>query len=394
MKTSVAGFRFGGISAGIEEGRRPDLALLVADADVPVAAAFTRNRLKGAPVLLSQDRVRSGIARAIVVNSGNANACTGKPGIEDAQRLTRAVAVALEGDERRVLCASTGPMGVRLPVNRILPHVDALATLARPEGFEEFAATILTVDRGPKIAYAEVSLGRIKVGVLGCAKGASMIGPNMATTLAFVVTDAAIEGRWLRSSLKEEVDLTFNDVSVDGEASPNDSLFLLASGRAGNKPLDGGADGRAFRAALRDVLDDLAHQVVRDGIGASRVMTIEVAGAPDVKAARQVARRVGCSPLVKTALFGASPDWGRMLCAAGNAGVDLDPDRVDLWIGGVQLVADGVALGGDSVERAEQEMARESCTVRLHLHAGQGEGRHVTCDLSDEYVRLQSQHRL
>ena len=393
MEHTVAGFHFGGLTAGIKPSGRPDLALLVAEADFPVAAVFTKNRLKGAPVLVSQERVRAGLARAVVVNSGNANACTGKPGIEDAQRVTRAVAGGLAADERRVLIASTGIIGVRLPMDRVLRRVDNLIACVRPDGFEDFAQAILTNDHGPKVAYAEVGLGKVKVRVLGCAKGAAMIAPNMATTLAFLVTDAAVEGRWLRSTLKEEVDLTFNDISVDGDTSCNDSLFLLASGKAGNKPLDGGAHGRAFRAALRDVLDDLAMQVVHGGLGATRAVTIEVAGANDVKAARAAARRIGSSLLVKTALFGAHPDWGRILCVLGNSGIDLDPERVDLQIGGVALVKGGVAVGGDGEARAAVAMRRSAYTIRVHLHNGQAEGRHVTCDLSDEYVKINAEFR-
>jgi glutamate N-acetyltransferase/amino-acid N-acetyltransferase len=393
MKRGVAGFRFGGATAGCKPSGRPDLGLLLADEDVPVAAVFTRNRVKGAPVTVSQERVKAGVARGVIVNAGNANACTGKQGIEDALKVTRSLARVLDVDERRVLAASTGVVGVRLPVEKILGQLSELAEGAHEEGLDEFESAILTTDRGPKTAYAEVGLGRQKVRLLGCAKGAGTVAPNMATTLAFVVTDAAVEGRWLRSALREEVDATFNDVSVDGDSSTNDSLFLFASGRAGNRPLDGGAHGRAFRAALRDVLDDLATQVVRDGLGATRVVTIEVAGAPDVKAARSLARRVGASPLVKTAMFGADPNWGRIMCALGNSTVDLDPERVDLHVGNVHLVKGGGAVGGDSEARAAAVMRKDAYTIRIHLHGGSAEGRHVTCDLTHDYVKINADYR-
>ncbi|MSP62350.1 MAG: bifunctional glutamate N-acetyltransferase/amino-acid acetyltransferase ArgJ [Myxococcales bacterium] len=393
MKLSVAGFRFAGISSGIKTSGRPDLALLAADADIPVAAVFTRNRIKGAPVTLSQERAKAGLARAVVVNSGNANSCTGKPGLEDAQRITRGVARGLQADERRVLAASTGIIGVRLPLDNILERVDELCTEARPDGFSDFATAILTSDRGPKVAYAEVGLGRTRIRLLGCAKGAAMVAPNMATTLAFIGTDAAVDGRWMRGVLREEVELTFNDASVDGDTSTNDSLFLFASGRAANKPLDGGPHGRAFRSALRDVLDDLASQIVTNGIGATRTVTIEVAGATDVKTARLVARRIGSSVMVKTALAGANPDWGRILSVVGNTGIDLDADRIDLHIGGVHLVKGGVSAGGDSEARAAAAMAKETFTIRLHLHAGHAEGRHLTCDLTSEYATITAEQR-
>lgn len=393
MIRQVAGFRFGAVAAGMKQSGRPDLALLVADEDVPVAAVFTRNRIKGAPVVVSQERAKAGLARGVVVTAGIANACTGRAGVEDAQKVTRALGRLLDADERRMLAAGTGTVGVRLPVDRVLGSIAELAERAHADGFEEFAGAILTTDQAPKIAYAEVGLGKLRVRLLGCAKGAATVAPNLATTLAFVVTDAALDGRWLRGALREEVDVTFNEVSVDGDASPNDSLFCFASGRAGNRPLDGGAGGRAFRAALRDVLDDLATQVVRDGLGATRVVTFEVAGVADVKTARAVARRVGGSPMVKTALYGADPAWGRILCALGNAGVDLDPERVEVFVGPVQLVRGGAPVGGDAPEKAAQVMRRDAYTVRIHLHGGHAEGRHVTCDLSHDYVKRNAEYR-
>src|SRR5579883_562173 len=387
MQRTIAGFRFGGVTCGIKESGRPDLALLVADEDVPVAAVFTRNRVKAAPVLLSQERAKRGLARGVVVNSGNANACTGARGAEDAAAMSHAVSSAIGADDRRMLVASTGVIGVPLPVEKIVRAAPALAAAARADagGFEEFSQAILTTDKGPKVASAEVTLGQRRARLLGCTKGAGMIAPNMATTLAFVATDAAVDGRWLRATLKEEAEATFNEVSVDGDTSTNDSLFVFASGRAGNAPVGGSAHGRAFRAALHEVLEDLALQIVRDGEGATRVVTIEVAGADDERSARAVARRVAGSPLVKAALFGADPNWGRILCAVGNAGVDVDPARIDVSVGGVALVRGGVAVGDGADERAHAVMQGDRFPIRIHLHRGRATARHVTCDLSYDY---------
>jgi glutamate N-acetyltransferase / amino-acid N-acetyltransferase len=218
----------------------------------------------------------------------------------------------------------------------------------------------------------------------------------MATTLAFVMTDAAVSKAFLRAALRDEVEATFNRVSVDGDTSTNDSLFVMASGAAKNKPItsDGGGDkGESFRAALRGVLDSLAHQLVRDGEGAQHVVTIEVAGAPSVDAAERVARRIGASPLVKTALYGADPNWGRILAAIGNAGVEIVPEKIDVAIGEVEIARGGAGVGGDADRRAHEVMRRGEYTIRVHLHNGRGEARHVTCDLGVDYVKLNADYR-
>lgn len=384
---SVPGFRFGAVAAGLKTDHRPDLALAAADEDVPVAAVFTRNRVKGAPVVISQERVKPGVARALLVHAGNANACTGRPGLDDQRRLLGMVAQGLAVDERRVLAAGTGRTGVRLPLLDIEGHVGELIAAARGDGFAAFSEAILTDDRTPKVAWAEVGFGRIKVRLLGCAKGSRQVGPNLATTLAFVFTDASVDRQWLRGAVREEADLTFNDISVDGEASSNDSLFVFASGRAQNQSIDGGPSGRALRSALRDVLEELAAQVVGGAAGVTRVVTLEVAGAPDLKLARHLARRVGNSPFVKAALHHGLPDWGRIVAALGNAGVDFDPERVDIHIGDVHLVRAGAVADGEAVESARAVMARDRYTIRVHLHGGHAEGRVVTGDLSADYLR-------
>jgi glutamate N-acetyltransferase/amino-acid N-acetyltransferase len=392
----VPGFRFGGATAGIKASGKPDLALLLADEEVHAAAVFTRNRVPAAPVVLSRERVRGGRARGVLVNSGNANACTGEAGMEAAVEMARAVAEVARPavDDRRLLVASTGIIGVPLPVGKILAAREALVAATRPDGFDDFAQAILTTDKGPKIAETTVALGNRTARIVGCCKGAGMIAPNMATTLGFVVTDAAVKRRFLRAALAEAADQSFNEISVDGDTSTNDSLFLFASGRLDNKPLGAGGDeasGEAFRAALSELLRDLASHIVADGEGATHVVTIHVEGAVSRRGAEAVARRIGASPLVKAALFGADPNWGRIVAAVGNAGVEVDPARIDVRVGDVPLVKGGVGVEGTR-DAAHAVMKQPRYDLHVHLHKGRGSGRHVTCDLTHEYVRINAEY--
>src|SRR5688572_3141969 len=388
------GFRFAGIHCGVKKIVKPDLGIIVADGDVPAAAVFTRNRVRAAPVLVSEAHVKAGLARAVVVNSGNANACTGARGLQDAQAMAAFTARALGCDEKRVLVASTGVIGEVLPIERVVEALPKLAASARPDGLDDFTRAIMTTDRFEKRALAILPLGpETRARVVGVAKGARMIAPNMATTLAFVVTDAAVSKAVLKAALREEVEETFNRASVDGDTSTNDSVFLMASGAAKNKPIEDGDKAKAFRAALREVLGDLARQIVRDGEGATHVVRIEVAGAPSDEAARTVARRIGASPLVKTAMFGADPNWGRILAAIGNAGVDIDPDKIDVAVGEVEVCRAGGAVGLEADRAAHEVMRRGEYTIRVHLHAGRGAGHHLTCDLTVDYVKLNAEYK-
>jgi glutamate N-acetyltransferase/amino-acid N-acetyltransferase len=401
MSTSAPacpGFRFAGVVAGIKSNGRPDLGLIVADEDVPTAAVFTRNRVRAAPVELSEAHVKGGVARAIIVNSGNANACTGDKGAADAQAMADTCARVVGCDHKRVLVASTGVIGRPLPIERVVEHTPALVAAARAEGLEDFTRAIMTTDRFEKRALATVSLGpKTKARVVGVAKGAGMIAPNMATTLGFVCTDAVVSKSFLRTVLREEIETTFNAVSVDGDTSTNDSVFLMASGAAKNKPIDSengnGGKGKAFRQAVHDVLLELALQIVRDGEGAQHVVTIEVVGAESAAAADLVARTIAYSPLCKTAFFGADPNWGRIVAAVGRSGLDVDPRKIDVAMGEVELVRGGVGLGDDAEKRAHEVMRRGEYTIRVQLGRGRAQARHVTCDLGVDYVKLNADYR-
>ena len=394
VQPACPGFKFAGVVAGIKASGRPDLGLIVAEDDVPTAAVFTQNRVRAAPVDLSEANVKSGVARAIIVNSGNANACTGDKGAFDAAAMAEYAARAVGCDKKRVLVASTGVIGQPLPIERIVQATPRLAAAARADGLDDFVHAIMTTDRFEKRALHLVPLGpKTRARVVGVAKGAGMIAPNMATTLAFLTTDAAVSKTFLRTVLREEVAATFNAISVDGDTSTNDMVAIMASGAAKNKPIDGGDKGKAFRQAVHDVLDELSRQIVRDGEGATHVVTIEVLGAENAAAADAVARRIAASPLCKSAFFGADPNWGRILAAIGNAGVDVDPRKLDVAIGEIEICRGGVGVGAEAERHAHEVMRRGEYTIRVHLNRGRAQGRHTTCDLTVDYVKLNADYR-
>ena len=390
----MGGFRFAGLSCGIKKTGAPDLGLLVCDKPAAAAAVFTQNKVKAAPVVLSAERIARGACQAIVVNSGNANACTGRDGERDAYAMTEAAAKALGIDERMVCVASTGVIGQRLPIERITTAMPLIAGRLQAGGLGDFARAILTTDKGPKHHAVRHMIGKHEVTVAGVTKGAGMIAPNMATTLSFVMTDAPVDRVWLRQLLREECDATFNAVTVDGDTSTNDSCFLLASGTAGGPTLRGDdRAGRALRQMVHEVLDRLARQLVRDGEGATKVVEIDVVGAENVRDARLVARRVANSPLVKTAIGGADPNWGRILAAVGNAGVEIDPARIDVDFEDVRLVSKSQLASDDAEVQVHEIMKRPAYTIRIHLHYGRAQARYLTCDLTHEYVSINADYR-
>jgi glutamate N-acetyltransferase / amino-acid N-acetyltransferase len=387
----IPGFRFAAVNAGIKK-RKLDMGLLVSDVPAVAAGVFTANRFRAAPVVLSEERLRRGSCQVIVVNSGCANACTGRNGVRNARRMAALAAEALRVPERLVCVASTGVIGRPLPMDRVAAAVPVLAQGLDPSGLPDFARAILTTDRGPKVASGRVRVASTPVRVAGVAKGAGMIAPNLATMLAFVVTDAVCDAAFLRRVLAEAVDKTFNAITVDGDTSTNDSVFLLASGRAGNAPLR--ADdraGRRFRALCCEVMRELALGIVADGEGATRVVEIAVRG-QSREAARAVARRIAESPLVKTAIYGADPNWGRLVCAVGNSGQSFEPRRVAVDIGPVAVVRRGVGVPG-SERRAAEIMRRPRYRIAVDLGSGTARAVAYTCDLTHEYVRINAAYR-
>ena len=382
---SPAGFRAAGVHCGLKH-RKPDLALLVSDRPAAVAGVFTTNRVQAAPVRYSRRVVEDGEARAVVVNSANANACTGEQGDRDAEEMARVTGRALGVDPGQVLVASTGIIGVPLPMDRVRTGILSAAEELVPDAGEASRA-ILTTDRWTKTAAARFSADGRTWTVGGMAKGAGMIHPRMATTLGFLTTDARVPAPVLREALRGAVDGSFNRITVDGETSTNDTVLALANGSGGGTAVERGDALEGLKAAMSAVARTLALEVVRDGEGATRVARISVTGAPGGAEARAVAERLATSPLVKTALHGGDPNWGRLMAAAGSAGVDVNPGDVGVWVGDVRVVKGGTGVDG-AEEEAAQVLAGDEVEIRVDLGAGDARHHMWTCDLSEEYVRI------
>jgi len=386
----VAGFRFAGVRAGLK-ARGRDVALIAADAPAVAAAVFTRNRAAAAPVVVSRRRVRGGRATAVLVNSGNANACTGPGGIAVVEASTALAARLLGCDAEAVLACSTGKIGVPVPRATLLAGVRAAVGALAPGGFADAAEAIRTTDAFAKTAVRRLRAGGRPVTVAALGKGAGMIAPDMATLLVFVVTDAAVAPATARRVLRRAVAGTFNAISVDGDTSTNDTVMLLASGAAGNRRITGGRDAARFEAAVEAVLAELARLVVLDGEGATRLVEVIVRGARSDGEAARAARAIGESTLCKAAFHGGDPNWGRFVCAAGTAGVALDPDRVDVTIGGVACARRGRPRPA-ALARAARRMRAREVRIELDLHLGRGRGRVLASDLSPAYVRFNADY--
>jgi glutamate N-acetyltransferase/amino-acid N-acetyltransferase len=385
----IPGFTFGSATCGLKSSGRADLAVLASDVPAAVAAAFTRNRLQAAPVVVAREHARRGRGRVIVVSSGNANACTGRPGLATALATCTEAGRALGVNARDVLPCATGKIGVQVPRARLLAGVRSACRALSPGGFWDAAAAITTTDAHPKAGLRHVEVGGRRLTVAAMAKGAGMIAPDMATLLVFVLTDAAIGSGPLGAALRVALARSFNAITVDGDMSTNDTVIALANGVAGNAPLRARtpAHGR-FTEALAGLLDGLARLVVLDGEGATRCVEIVVRGARHDRDAERVARTIATSTLTRAAFHGGDPNWGRILCAAGYAGVPLDPDRLRLWIAGVEVVRGGVGCGGEAA--AARGMRRREFPVVLDLGLGNGTARLLASDLTPAYVRFNS----
>jgi glutamate N-acetyltransferase/amino-acid N-acetyltransferase len=382
------------VHAGLKKPGLLDLALVVSEREAAAAGVFTRNRVVAAPVLLDRAHLRGGRGRAILVNSGGANACTGARGLADAREMARLVAAALGLDPRTVYVGSTGVIGRFLPMPRIRRAIPLLVGGLSRRGGRRAAQAIMTTDRRPKEVAVRARIGGRTVTIGGMAKGSGMIHPDMATMLAYLTTDAAIEPRTLQRVLSAAVDRSFNRISVDGDTSTNDTVLCLANGAAGNTLLRNGSPGLArFRHLMEEACRSLAMQICRDGEGVTKVVEIAVTGARTAADARRIARTVGTSCLVKTALFGEDANWGRIMAAVGRAGVRIVPDRITLAFGGIPIFRGGRSLGRAVERKLDAVVRRREFTISIGLGQGAAAASLWTTDLSYDYVRINASYR-
>lgn len=395
-EAQVPGFLASTIAAEVKKGnRRPDLGLIFSEVPAVMAGVFTRNLVKAAPVQIDLERIINHKGRAILVNSGNANACTGPGGLRDAGKLSLKIAKELAIPDSQVFLASTGVIGQRLPLIRMVKAASSLVQSLSPQGLPAVAEAMMTTDTFPKFVSEDISIGKKKVHLVGMAKGAGMIRPDMATMLCFVLTDLAVSPALLDQFLKKSTDLSFNRITVDGDTSTNDLILVMANGLAGNPVLDNPrtAGALVFSKALDQLLLKLARLCVQDGEGATKDITLRIEGARHEEEARTLALTVAHSPLVKTALFGQDANWGRILAALGRAGVFFDPERVDIYFDRIQLVKNGISRGPEAEARAGAALKKRALTIRIDMHQGSAAFQIYTCDLSLDYVRINADYR-
>jgi glutamate N-acetyltransferase/amino-acid N-acetyltransferase len=388
----VPGFKASAAVAGLKKGNALDVGLIVSETEAAAAGVFTTNKVRAAPVILSERHLEKGKARAIIVNAGNANACTGARGLDDAFTTAELVAEALGINSGEVLVASTGVIGQPLNMDRMEKAVPVLAGNLSSKGIPLTARAIMTTDSSPKMSRFDGQAGARPYCIVGIAKGAGMIMPQMATMLCFLLTDISIEPRDLRRALVSSTDVTFNRITVDGDTSTNDTALILANGLAGNGSLSE-EDFDLFSKGLRQVMGDLARMIVQDGEGATKLVRVEVKNAASPSDALRAARTVANSSLVKTAIYGQDPNWGRIMAALGRSGIDMMEERVDIWIDQVRIVARGLGKGPEVEKKASDIMTGKEFTLTIDLHQGGHHDSILTCDLTHEYVTINADYR-
>ncbi len=392
VSRSVAGFRAAGLHVGIKKVAK-DLALIVSDEPAAVAAVFTQSSIVGAPVEVSRARVSRGWTRGVIVNSGISNVAMGARGLRDAKKMAAMAARELDCEAEEILVASTGVIGKPLPMDILRVGIPRVAEALSPSGFEDAAEAIRTTDTHTKIASVRFRMGNCFVTLLGIAKGSGMIEPNMATMLSFLATDAPIAPALLRQMLGRVARATYNRLTIDGEGSTSDTVVLMASGSAGGPTLrSGGALASQFETVLLAVCEDLVRQLARDGEGATKLITVEIEGARSAAEADLAARRIGNSMLVKTAIFGGDPNWGRIMQTIGAAQIAWNPDTTRIRVGGVVVFSRGRSAGPAARKRAEKALQAEEIRLQVDLGRGSGTARLFTCDLSYDYVKINAEY--
>ena len=392
--TAVNGFRAAGLHCGIKSGSLPDLAILTAAYPCAAASVFTTNRVKAAPVLVTQKHSQNGLLQAIVVNSGMANACTGKKGLAIAEKMAVLTGYHLGIPASLIAVSSTGKIGAPPSLKALESGIPRVVSALSNKGSRKAAAAIMTTDTFVKETALQLRILGKTISIGGIAKGSGMIHPKLATMLAFITTDIRISSGLLQRMLKNAVDQSFNMVSVDGETSTNDMVICLANGKAGNRSMDSSpAVKKVFQAGLNMVCTDLARMIVRDGEGATKMAEIHVCGAKSKSDARKIARRISRSPLVKTAFLGEDANWGRIAAAAGDAGVNFDPDRVAISFGHVPVVRNGIGLGEAAEKKAARVLRKKSFELTINLQMGNHSATAWTCDLTKDYIRINASYR-
>ncbi len=381
----IKGFLGSALASGIKKHKK-DLALIYSEKPAIVAGTFTQNRIKAAPVNLTKRRIKSGWAQAIIINSGNANACTGKQGNTDARLMSKWAAKALDIPERLVLVASTGIIGKLLPMEKIKQTIPSLVKDLNQSAWRDVACAIMTTDAFPKLGFAKAKVNNIPFSILGIAKGAGMIMPQMATMLAFFITDIAISQEVLKQTFKKVVSKTFNRISIDGDTSTNDMALIFANGSAKNSPLH--TETPIFSEALLKVATKLSKMIVKGGEGASKLIEICIKGSPNTEVAENIARAVVNSPLVKTAIYGEDPNWGRLLAAIGKSRAKIKHQKIDIYFDKICLVKNGCGLGKTSEKQAKVYLRRKEIKIIIDLNQGNREITWYTCDLTPEYVQI------
>jgi glutamate N-acetyltransferase/amino-acid N-acetyltransferase len=390
----IKGFQFAAVEAAIKKQGRKDLALIFSETPATAVAVFTTNTVKAAPVLLSAERIKSGRAQALVVNSGNANACTGEQGMRAARETSRHVAEGLGIPDEAVQVSSTGVIGQQLPMDRVRAAIPALVDGLGSGTLDDVALAIMTTDTFPKMEARSGRAGGVTYTVAGIAKGAGMIMPNMATMLSFIITDAAVEAPVLDRCFRRAVETSFNAITVDGDMSTNDTCLVLANAMAGNPAIAAGTpEAVAFEALLQEVLLSLAKQIVKDGEGATKFVEIRVAGARNNADAKRVAMAIANSSLVKTAFFGQDANWGRIFAAVGSSGAEVDQTLLSLGFDDVCMAKNGVFAGGDAEALGSEVLRKKEFTVNVGLGLGDGSTTVYTSDLSHEYVSINADYR-
>lgn len=390
----VSGFLFSGISAGIKKDGKRDLGLIYSEVPAQVAGLFTTNAVKAAPVQLNMERIKKGLCQAIIVNSGNANACTGSKGFRDAKKVSSLIAKRLGINENLVFPSSTGVIGSPLPMKKIEERIPELMDYLSPEGWMNTVEAIMTTDTFPKIEAATCRLKGKQVKLCGMVKGAGMIRPNLATMLSFLVTDANIKAFLLQRMLEKASEVSYNRITIDGETSTNDTVLLLANGKADHPILNRmDREGEVFQSMLFEVCQNLAKNLVKDGEGATKFIEIVLRGARNKEDAKRAAYAIAHSPLVKTAFFGEDANWGRILCALGHSGAQINPNQIDVFFDKFPIVKNGMGVHPRLEGKAAEVIKKKSFKVTIDLHQGKQQFSVLTTDLSLDYVKINASYR-